>query len=327
MRIIAGRYLPEYHKAKGSHDFFECCRSPDIASTLTLQPIERYEGLVDAAIIFSDILVIPQALGMTVEMVEHKGPHFPSPLKTPSDGQYAELLEKDVNVEKELDYVYKAITLTRQKLEGRVPLFGFCGAPWTLFCYMVEGGGSKLFVQVKTWIYKHPNESKRMLEKLAILCVEHLALQVKAGAQIVQVFDSWAAELSPSSFKDFSLPYLRYISKHLPERLKELKQEQVPMVVFAKGAWYALDALCESGYQVVGLDWLQDAADAVKIAKGRVVLQGNADPGLLYGSKEAITTVVEDMVAGFGGGKQGWIANLGHGTLLTPSYVCMAGCS
>lgn len=316
MLIKAGRYLPEYHKAKGGHDFFECCRSPEIASTLTLQPIERYEGLVDAAIIFSDILVIPQAMGMTVEMVEHKGPHFPSPLKKPSDGQYAEILEKDVNVQKELDYVYKAITLTRQKLKGRVPLFGFCGAPWTLFCYMVEGGGSKLFVQVKTWIYKYPNESSWMLEKLAELCVEHLALQVKAGAQIVQVFDSWAAELSPSSFKDFSLPYLRYISKHLPKRLKELEQEQVPMVVFAKGAWYALDALCESGYQVVGLDWLQDAADAVKIAKGRVVLQGNADPGVLYGSKEAITTVVEDMVAGFGGGKKGWIANLGHGMFL-----------
>lgn len=256
-----------------------------------------------------------------MEMVEHKGPHFPSPLKKPSDGQYAELLEKDVNVEKELDYVYKAINLTRQKLEGRVPLFGFCGAPWTLFCYMVEGGGSKLFVQVKTWIYKYPNESKRMLEKLAKLCVEHLALQVQAGAQIVQVFDSWAAELSPSSFNDFSLPYLRYISKHLPERLEALKQEQVPMVVFAKGAWYALDALCESGYQVVGLDWLQDAADAVKIAKGRVVLQGNADPGVLYGSKEAITTIVENMVAGFGGGKQGWIANLGHGPFFSLSYV------
>ena len=317
----AGRYLPEYHKVKGGHDFFECCRSPEIASTLTLQPIERYEGLIDAAIIFSDILVIPQAMGMTVEMVEHKGPHFPSPLKNPSDRQFAEILEKDVNVEKELDYVYKAITLTRQKLEGRVPLFGFCGAPWTLFCYMVEGGGSKLFVQVKTWIYKYPNESNWMLEKLAKLCVEHLALQVKAGAQIVQVFDSWAAELSPSSFKDFSLPYLRYISKHLPERLKGLKQEQVPMVVFAKGAWYALDALCESGYQVVGLDWLQDAADAAKVTKGRVVLQGNADPGVLYGSKEAITTVVEDMVAGFGGGKRGWIANLGHGTFLSFSYI------
>ncbi len=309
----AGRYLPEYHEAKGDNDFFECCRSPEIASTLTLQPIERYEGLIDAAIIFSDILVIPQAMGMTVEMVDKKGPHFPNPLQSPSDGQYEELLRREVDVGKELDYVYKAITLTRQKLKGRVPLFGFCGAPWTLFCYMVEGGGSKLFVQVKTWIYKYPKESKKLLQKIAELCVEYLALQVKAGAQIIQVFDSWAGELSPRSFKEFSLPYLRYISRHLPQRLHELKLGQVPMVVFAKGAWYALDDLCASGYQVVGLDWLHNPAEAVKIADGRVVLQGNADPGLLYGSREAITTAVEEMVAGFGGGKKGWIANLGHG--------------
>merc|ERR1711964_166689 len=141
----AGRYLPEYHEAKGNHDFFECCRSPEIASTLTLQPIDRFAGLVDAAIIFSDILVIPQALGMTVEMVDKKGPHFPQPLKSPDDGQYAKVLSKEVDVAAELDYVYKAITMTRHKLKGRVPLFGFCGAPWTLFCYMVEGGGSKLF--------------------------------------------------------------------------------------------------------------------------------------------------------------------------------------
>lgn len=255
-------------------------------------------------------------MGMTVEMVDKKGPHFPNPLKDPTDGQYKELLERDVDVAKELDYVYRAVTLTRQKLNGRVPLYGFCGAPWTLFCYMVEGGGSKLFLQVKTWIFKYPDESKKILDKLANLCVEYLALQVKAGAQIIQVFDSWAAELSPSSFKDFSLPYLRYISKHLPERLKVLKQEQVPMVVFAKGAWYALNDLCDSGYQVVGLDWLQDPADAVSIANGRVVLQGNADPGVLYGGRKAITAVVDDMVIGFGGGKQGWIANLGHGRYL-----------
>ncbi|MCJ1226078.1 Uroporphyrinogen decarboxylase in heme biosynthesis [Toensbergia leucococca] len=312
----AGRYLPEYHEAKGNHDFFECCQSPEIASTLTLQPVERFEGLIDAAIIFSDILVIPQAMGMTVEMVDKKGPHFPDPLKSPSDEQYENILKKNVDVKKELDYVYKAITLTRQKLRGRVPLYGFCGAPWTLLCYMVEGGGSKLFVQVKTWIYKYPNESKKLLQKIAELCVEYLAWQIEAGAQIVMVFDSWAAELSPSSFQEFSLPYLRYISGHLPTRLSELGLGKVPMVVFAKGAWYALEDLCESGYAVVGLDWLQDPARAVEIAKGRVVLQGNADPGILYGGREAITAVVEDMVKGFGGGKQGWIANLGHG--ITP---------
>ena len=275
--------------------------------------MDRYDGLIDAAIIFSDILVIPQAMGMTVEMLDGKGPHFPNPLKSPTDGQYEELVMRDVDVEKELDYVYKAITMTRQKLKGRVPLFGFCGAPWTLLCYMVEGGGSKMFVQSKTWVYKYPEASKKLLEKIAKLCVQYLALQVRAGAQIIQVFDSWAAELSPSAFKKFSLPYLRYIAKHLPGEIRGLGLEPVPMVVFAKGAWYALDELCDSGYQVVGLDWLQDPAQAVEIAKGRVVLQGNMDPGVLYGGKDAITADVEDMVRGFGGGKQGWVANLGHG--------------
>ncbi|OKL59703.1 hypothetical protein UA08_05296 [Talaromyces atroroseus] len=312
----AGRYLPEYHEAKGNRDFFECCRSPEIASTLTLQPIERFEGLIDAAIIFSDILVIPQAMGMTVEMIDKKGPSFPEPLISPDDGQYEKILNKVVDVKKELDYVYKAITVTRFKLKGRVPLIGFCGAPWTLLCYMVEGGGTKLFIQSKKWIYKYPNESKAMLQKIAELCVEYLALQVAAGAQLVQVFDSWAGELSPATFKEFSLPYLRYISHHLPKRLQELKLDPVPMTVFAKGAWYALDELCTSGYNVVGLDWLHDPAEAFKIAGGRVTLQGNADPGILYGDHTAITKTVENMVKGFGGGKKGWIANLGHG--ITP---------
>lgn len=151
---------------------------------MTLQPIERFEGLVDAAIIFSDILVIPQAMGMQVEMVDKKGPHFPNPLQNPLDGQYEKVLGGKVDVAAELDYVYKAITLTRKKLAGRVPLIGFCGAPWTLFCYMVEGGGTKLFAQVKTWIYKYPEESKKLLAKIADVCVDHLAHQVKAGAQV-----------------------------------------------------------------------------------------------------------------------------------------------
>lgn len=180
----AGRYLPEYHEAKAGRDFFECCRSPEISSTLTLQPIERFAGLLDAAIIFSDILVIPQAMGMVVEMLDKKGPHFPEPLKTPEDKQYKEVMERDVDVAKELDYVYKAITMTRKKLQGRVPLFGFCGSPWTLLCYMVEGGGTKLFVQSKTWIYKYPEATKALLQKIAELCVEYLALQVEAGAQV-----------------------------------------------------------------------------------------------------------------------------------------------
>lgn len=182
--LTAGRYLPEYHETKGDRDFFECCRDPEIASTLTLQPIERYDGLLDAAIIFSDILVIPQAMGMEVEMVNKKGPHFPNPLKSPEDGQYAELMRRKVDVAVELGYVYRAITLTRKKLAGRVPLIGFCGAPWTLFCYMVEGGGTKLFIESKKWIFRYPGATKALLQKIATLCVEYLALQVKAGAQV-----------------------------------------------------------------------------------------------------------------------------------------------
>ncbi|KAK2867821.1 Uroporphyrinogen decarboxylase in heme biosynthesis [Arthroderma sp. PD_2] len=309
----AGRYLPEYHEAKGNRDFFECCRSPEVASTLTLQPIERFGGLIDAAIIFSDILVIPQAMGMEVEMIDKKGPSFPAPLRTPEDEQYTHVMNRHVDVTKELDYVYKAVTLTRQKLDGRVPLIGFVGAPWTLLCYMVEGGGSKMFAAIKTWIYKYADASKKLLQKISEVCVEHLAQQVKAGAQMVQIFDSWAGELSPQSFAEFSLPYLRYISTNLPKRLREMGLDVVPMTVFAKGAWYALDDLCESGYDVVGLDWQHDAAKSRAVANGRVVLQGNADPGCLYGTREGITAVVEEMVKGFGGGKQGWIANLGHG--------------
>ena len=309
----AGRYLPEYHEAKGSRDFFECCRTPSIAATLTLQPIERYAGLLDAAIIFSDILVIPQALGLTVEMVDKVGPSFPHPLRAPDDPRFAEILARDVDVRKELGYVYEAITLTRKRLAGRVPLFGFCGAPWTLLCYMAEGGGTKLFVHSKTWLYRYPVETRKLLAKLADVCVEHLAQQVAAGAQLVQVFDSWAGEMSPTTFRDFALPCLKKIAAELPRRLAALGVERVPMVVFAKGAWFALEELCGAGYDVVGLDWTHDPADAMRVAGGRVVLQGNADTGMLYGSREAITKEVERMVKGFGGGKKGWIANLGHG--------------
>lgn len=255
-------------------------------------------------------------MGMEVKMVDGIGPQFPHPLRSPEDPQFKQVMEKKVDVERELQYVYDAITLTRKKLDGRVPLYGFTGAPWTLLCYMVEGGGSKIFKEAKSWVFKYGKSAKVLLRKISEICVEYLALQVRAGAQIVQVFDSWAGELAPAEFKEYALPELRYISKHLPERMEALGLETVPMVVFAKGAWYALDELCDSGYQVVGLDWLHDPAEAVRIARGRVTLQGNADPGVLYGSHEGITKVVERMVEGFGGGQQGWIVNLGHG--ITP---------
>ncbi|KAF3934807.1 hypothetical protein ABW20_dc0110242 [Dactylellina cionopaga] len=309
----AGRYLPEYHEAKGTNDFFAVCRNPKLACTITLQPVLRYRNLLDAAIIFSDILVIPQAMGMTVEMIEHKGPSFPTPLRKPED---LEKLNKSVDVKKELGYVFDAISLTRRELGGMVPLIGFSGAPWTLMSYMIEGGGSKMFIHLKTWVFKYPEESKKLLQMITDVVVDYCAEQVVAGAQLIQIFDSWAGELSPSDFKIFSLPYLRQISKRLPEAIKSRGAEPVPLTVFAKGAWYALDELCDSGYNVVGLDWTHDPAEAFKIANGRVTLQGNMDPGALYGTREAITKEVEKMISGFGGGKKGYIVNLGHG--ITP---------
>ncbi|KAE9404461.1 uroporphyrinogen decarboxylase [Gymnopus androsaceus JB14] len=278
----AGRYLPEFRALRANHEFFEICRTPDLATEITLQPIRRYSGLIDASIIFSDILVIPQALGMEVLM--NPGPSFPDPLVTPAD--VAKLREK-VDVDKELGYVFKAITQTRIGLKGEVPLIGFCGAPWTLFAYMIEGGGSKTFTKAKTWLFKYPG-------------------------RLLQVFDSWAGELSPHDFALFSLPTLKHISKGVHEKLSHLNIPQVPMTLFAKGANYALGDLSkEAGY---------DPAEARDIVKGKVALQGNMDPNVLYGGREAIESAVKRMCEGFKKGNNGevgaWIANLGHG--ITP---------
>ncbi|QLL32194.1 hypothetical protein HG536_0C03620 [Torulaspora globosa] len=309
----AGRYLPEYHEVKNGRDFFETCRDAEIASEITIQPVRRYAGLLDAAIIFSDILVIPQAMGMKVEMVDGKGPHFPTPLRTESE--LRTVLEYEVDVLKELDWAFEAITLTRKKLEGQVPLFGFCGGPWTLLVYMTEGGGSRLFRFAKEWINKRPDLSKKLLQKITDVAVEFLSQQVVAGAQILQVFESWGGELSCDDFDEFSLPYLRQIASKVPQRLAELGiTEKIPLVVFAKGSWYALDKLCDAGYDVVSLDWLWDPKEACRINHGRVTLQGNLDPGVMYGTNEMITKKVERMISGFGGGKQRHIVNFGHGT-------------
>lgn len=309
----AGRYLPEYHEVKNGRDFFECCRDAEIASEITIQPVTRFKGLIDAAIIFSDILVIPQAMGMRVEMLEGKGPHFPEPLRTEEDA--AKVLDYHVDVLKELDWAFKAISLTRTKLNGDVPLFGFCGGPYTLLTYMVEGGGSKIFRFVKEWINARPELSHKILQKITDVAIEFLAQQVVAGAQMLQVFESWGGELGSVDFDEFSLPYLKEISAKLPLRLKELGvKDKVPVTVFSKGSWYALNKLCDAGYDCVGLDWSWDPKEAVKINNNRVTLQGNLDPGVIYGSDEVISKKVEQMIKGFGGGKQHYIVNFGHGT-------------
>ncbi|CCH62258.1 hypothetical protein TBLA_0G03210 [Henningerozyma blattae CBS 6284] len=309
----AGRYLPEYHEVKAGRDFFETCRDAEVASEITIQPVRRYKGLLDAAIIFSDILVIPQALGMEVQLIDGKGPNFPNPIRTIEDAQ--KVLDYKVDLFTELGWAFDSITLTRKKLNGDVPLFGFCGAPWTLLVYMTEGGGSRLFNYAKEWLNKYPEVSHKLLQKITDVAVEFLSQQVVAGAQILQVFESWGGELSSMDFNEFSLPYLKQIAKKVPLRLKELGiKETVPIVVFAKNSWYALDKLCDAGYNVVSLDWSWDPKEAVKINNNRVVLQGNLDPGVIYGSDEIITQKTEYMITAFGGGKQNYIVNFGHGT-------------
>ncbi|KAF9919713.1 Uroporphyrinogen decarboxylase in heme biosynthesis, partial [Linnemannia zychae] len=314
-----------FRKVREKHDFFEIVRTPELATQITLQPIDRYDGLLDAAIIFSDILVVPQALGLQVEMLPGKGPSFPHPLVTPKD---MDRLKTCVDVHKELKYVLDAITMTRHTLQGRVPLIGFTGAPWTQMAYMVEGGGSKTFSKVKKWIFHYPQESHSLLQRITDVSVDYLVAQVHAGAQMLQVFDSWAGELGPQDFEKFSLPYLIQMARRVKAELGP--ERAVPMTIFAKGAWFALEKLAdpESGYDVVSLDWSFIPARARAIVEKQdgqrgVVLQGNLDPTVLLGDMKTIAEATETMVRGFfkrdegkKGGRRGkYIANLGHGIL------------
>ncbi len=296
----AGRYLPEYRALRAEEAFFEVVRTPELAAEVTLQPLRRFP--LDAAIIFSDILVIPQAMGLTVEMVKGKGPHFPEPLEGPDD--LARLHTPDPAVD--LSYVLEALTLTRKRLEGQAPLIGFCGAPWTLMAYMIEGGGSKSFARSKTWLYRYPDASHALLQRLTDALVDYLIAQIDAGAQLVQVFDSWAGMLAPEVFAAFGRPYLQQIAQRVGEA-----RPSVPKIVFAKGAHYALEALGNSGYEVVGLDWTMDPRAARRCVGAGVALQGNLDPCVLYAEPDVIRAEVHRMIEAFG--PTGHIANLGHG--------------
>lgn len=260
---------------------------------VTLQPLERFD--LDAAIIFSDILVVPQALGMVVEMHPGQGPVFPAPLVTPAD---LDKLKATVDVHVELQYVFDAITLTRHRLQGRVPLFGFCGAPWTIMAYMIEGGGSKVLSKAKQWLYRYPAESKALLQKITSVSIDYLVAQVQAGAQLLQVFDSWAGELSPAVFAEFALPYLRELAQQVKQRLGP--EAAVPMVVFAKGAHYALADLASSDYDVIQLDWTMDPLWARTQVGPTKALQGNMDPAMLYADQAKIRSEVHSMLERFG---------------------------
>ncbi|KAM6218818.1 uroporphyrinogen decarboxylase [Rhynchocyon petersi] len=302
----AGRYLPEFRETRAAQDFFSTCRSPETCCELTLQPLQRFP--LDAAIIFSDILVVPQALGMEVTMVPGKGPTFPVPLREERDLEH--LRDPAVAVS-DLNYVFQAITLTRQRLDGRVPLIGFAGAPWTLMTYMIEGGSSSTMAQAKRWLYQRPEASHQLLRILTDTLVPYLVGQVAAGAQALQLFESHAGHLGPQLFTKFALPYIRDVAKRVKTGLQESGLAPVPMIIFAKDGHFALEELAQAGYEVVGLDWTLEPEKARERVGKNVTLQGNLDPCALYASEEEIRRLVQQMLDDFG--TQRYIANLGHG--------------
>lgn len=298
----AGRYLPEFRELRKEHSFFEVCQKPHLACNVTLMPIRRFD--LDAAIIFSDILVVPRALGMEVVMGP-SGPSFPTPLTTDT----LNILNPEGAI-KQLDYVGKAITLTRHKLKGKVPLFGFCGAPWTLMSYMIEGGGSKTYSKAKRWLYSNEKASHILLNLLTDVLIDFLILQVQAGAQILQVFDSNAEYLTKDLYEKYGLPYLKKIYLEVKEKIRKNNLEDVPIVLFAKGGSYSLEQQSELGYEVLGLDWTVDPQKFKEI-QAKVTFQGNLDPCALYAPAEQLTTLTNNMIKKFG--THPYIVNLGHG--------------
>ncbi|HEU5051579.1 MAG TPA: uroporphyrinogen decarboxylase [Hanamia sp.] len=297
----AGRYLPDYIKLREKYDFFTRVQTPELATEITLQPVEQVG--VDAAIIFSDILVIPQAMGVEVLMEEGKGPSLPNVIKAQKD---IDALVTD-NIEENLDYVLKALSLTKQELDGRVPLIGFAGAPWTILCYMVEGKGSKTWEKAKEFCYLQRQLAHQLLQKITDATINYLNAQAEAGADLVQVFDSWSGCLSPEDFEEFAQPYLLKIA--------DAVKEQVPVILFPKGSWYALPELSESSASGIGIDWTISPKIAREMSGNRITLQGNFDPAKLLLPIPEIKRAVHKMIDEFGAQK--YIANLGHG--ITPN--------
>lgn len=298
----AGRILPEYRtvrkKLKG---FKELVTHPELACEVTLQPVDILQ--VDAAIIFSDILVVPEAMGLPYQMVEEKGPFFEKTVQTASDIEQLKI----VNPEESLHYVIEAIKLTKKALNGKVPLLGFCGAPWTILAYMVEGHGSKTFSKAKRMLYAEPLLAHSLLRKITDSTINYLKAQINAGADMVQIFDSWAGILSPELYSEFSLKYLSDIA----DALQTYSAAPVPATIFAKDAFFARKSLSATSFTVIGLDWTMDAVESREIIGWNKTLQGNLDPCLLYADFDTIKRETKKMLAKFG--KNRYIANLGHG--------------
>jgi uroporphyrinogen decarboxylase len=297
----AGRYLPDYIKLRKQYDFFTRVRTPELACEITLQPIDQVG--VDAAIIFSDILVIPQAMGMEVLMEEGKGPVLPKTIGSIADVDA--LISDTAETNGHLQYMAASLTMTRNALAGRVPLIGFAGAPWTLLCYMVEGKGSKTFDKAKAFCYTQPDAAHALLQKITDVTIAYLNMQAASGADLVQVFDSWSGMLSPDDFKTWALPYLQQIVDGV--------KGNVPVILFPKGSWYALEDLSNTGAAGLGIDWTVTPSLARKLTGNRITLQGNFDPAKLLSPIPQIQKAVKDMISAFG--PRHYIANLGHGIL------------
>lgn len=300
----AGRYLPEYRATREkAGDFLTLCKTPELACEVTLQPIDRYP--LDAAILFSDILTVPDAMGLGLYFAEGEGPRFERPVRS----------EADVNAlgvpdpETELGYVMDAVRLIRREINGRVPLIGFSGSPWTLATYMVEGGSSKEFAHTKAMMYDQPAVMHRLLDVLAQSVMAYLNAQVAAGAQALMIFDTWGGVLTPRDYRAFSLHYMAQIVAGLT---RESEGRRVPVILFTKGGGQWLEDIAVTGCDALGLDWTTDIAEARRRVGDKVALQGNMDPGVLYASPDRIRQEVSEILAAFGPG-EGHVFNLGHG--------------
>jgi uroporphyrinogen decarboxylase len=295
----AGRFLPEFMAIRNKYDFFTRCRTPELASEITVQPIRRFG--MDAAILFSDILVIPQAMNIEVQMKPDFGPFLPNPVRD----QIAvdNVVIPDVNVE--LGYVMEAIKATKEKLNNEIPLIGFAGSPWTILCYVVQGQGSKTFDKAKEFCFTNPVAAHQLLQKITDTTIAYLKAKVKAGVDAVQIFDSWGGMLSPIDYQEFSWQYINQII----EALKDAS----PVIAFGKGCWFALQDMAKSNASALGVDWTITPKNARYLSGGNITLQGNFDPARLLSPPAEIKTMVTKMINDFG--KDKYIVNLGHGIL------------
>lgn len=295
----AGRYLPEFMKLKRKYDFFTRCQTPELATEITLMPIKEINP--DAAIIFSDILVVLQAMDIKVEMKDNFGPYIPEPIRS------LKQIEKIIvpEIEESLGYVLKAIKLTKKELNNSIPLIGFAGAPWTLFCYAVEGSGSKNFNIAKEFIFKYPEISHKFLQKITNTSIKYLKSKVNSGADVIQIFDSWGGVLSPKDYYSFSWKYIKQIIDAL--------KDSAHIIIFAKGCWYAIQEMSLSGVSAIGLDWTCSAEYARNQCRKKITLQGNYDPAKLLSPIPKIKDDVRKMIKEFG--TKNYIVNLGHGIL------------